>query len=130
MHDFTRLRVWDEAREIAVAVYELTEGLPSDERFGLISQLRRSAVSIGANIAEGSSRASNQDFARFIGIAAGSAAEVEAHLLIARALHLADDGLCQQVVDRTRALRRMLRALQRRLEQGGPTSDPLAPNPP
>lgn len=76
MFNFERLEVWQKAIAFADEVYAVTRSLPTDERFGLTSQMRRAAVSISSNIAEGSSRFSNNDFARFIEYATGSVFEV------------------------------------------------------
>lgn len=86
MQDFKNLMVWQKAHACVLVVYQLTKRFPDDERFGLTSQLRRSVASIPANLAEGCGRGSDQDFARFVQIAMGSAAEVEYHLLLARDL--------------------------------------------
>ena len=86
MQDFHNLLVWQKAHAATLLVYRLTKRFPDDERFGLTSQLRRSAASISANLAEGCGRGSDQDFARFVQIAMGSAAEVEYHLLLAKDL--------------------------------------------
>lgn len=75
MHNFRHIEAWKLAREAAVLTYKLTERFPASERFGMITQLRKAAVSIGANIAEGSKRGTNRDFAHFLTIAEGSAAE-------------------------------------------------------
>lgn len=77
IQSFKQLVVWQRAMELAEEVYRLTESLPSSERFGLISQIRRSAVSIPSNIAEGRQRGTRKDFAQFLRIADGSAAELE-----------------------------------------------------
>ncbi len=84
MFNFERLEVWHKAIEFADAVYSATRSFPSDERFGLTNQMRRAAVSISSNIAEGSSRNSRKDFARFIEIATGSVFEVVSQSFIAR----------------------------------------------
>ncbi len=76
MFNFEKLDVWQEAIDFADLVYDLTGAFSSDERFGLTNQMRRAAVSISSNIAEGSSRASRPDFARFVEIASGSLFEV------------------------------------------------------
>ena len=76
MFNFEKLDVWQEAINFVDLIYELTGAFPSDERFGLTNQMRRAAVSISSNIAEGSSRASRTDFARFVEIASGSLFEV------------------------------------------------------
>lgn len=83
MQDFRNLTVWQDAHALVLRLYRLTEGFPSSERFGLASQLQRSAASIPANLAEGSSRGSDADFARFVQYALGSAAETRYHLLLA-----------------------------------------------
>jgi four helix bundle protein len=84
MFGFERLDVWEKAIEFADAVYAVTRDFPSDERFGLTNQMRRAAVSISSNIAEGSSRNSRKDFARFIEIATGSVFEVVSQSYISR----------------------------------------------
>ena len=84
MFGFERLAVWRKAIEFADTVYSVTRKFPLDERFGLTNQMRRSAVSISSNIAEGSSRHSSKDFARFIEIATGSLFEVISQSFISR----------------------------------------------
>ena len=76
MFNFEKLDTWNEAIEFADLVYSLTRNFPAEERFGLTNQMRRAAVSISSNIAEGSSRTSRADYARFIEIATGSVFEV------------------------------------------------------
>jgi four helix bundle protein len=84
MFRFDKLDVWHKAIEHASRVYEFTRKFPSDERFGLTSQMRRSAVSVSSNIAEGSGRTSDADFARFLEIAYGSLMEVVSQAKIAK----------------------------------------------
>lgn len=84
MSDFKQLAVWQKAHEATLEVYKITRSFPSDERFGLTSQIRRAAVSIGSNLAEGRGRKSDADFARFVRIALGSAYELQYQLLVAR----------------------------------------------
>jgi four helix bundle protein len=92
MRDFHGLIVWQKAHAIAIKIYQLTQRFPDGERFGLTSQLRRSAASIGSNLAEGCGRGGEAEFARFVQIAMGSASEVEYQLLLARDLgYLASD---------------------------------------
>ena len=86
MRNFRELKVWQKAHGLTLAVYRATRAFPSEEKFGLTSQLRRAAASVPANIAEGCGRNTEKDFARFLGIAAGSASEAEYHLLLARDL--------------------------------------------
>src|SRR5258708_40370008 len=90
MEDFKNLKVWQKAHALALRVYQETRSFPKDEMYGLTSQMRRAAVSIGANIAEGSGRRSDGEFVRFLQIARGSAAELEQHLLLSRDLKILD----------------------------------------
>ena len=83
MQDFRKLDVWQQARLLAVSVYEATSQFPTSEEFALKSQLRRASISICANIAEGRGRPGDADFRRFLGVAMGSASELECELLIA-----------------------------------------------
>lgn len=76
MFGFEKLEIWQKSIAFADSVYAITRHFPSDERFGLTNQMRRAAVSISSNVAEGSSRISHKDFARFIEIASGSLYEV------------------------------------------------------
>jgi four helix bundle protein len=84
MFNFEKLDVWRKAIRFADSVYAITRAFPDDERFGLTAQMRRAAVSISSNIAEGSSRHSRDDYARFLEIAAGSVFEVVSQSFIAR----------------------------------------------
>ena len=83
MHRFKDLKVWQKARELVPLVYSLTNQFPAKERFGLITQINRSAVSIPSNIAEGAGRNSNKEFNNFLGIAIGSSCELETQLIVA-----------------------------------------------
>ena len=83
MHRFKDLEIWKKSRLFCSNIYSITSKFPESEKFGLTNQLRRSSVSIPSNIAEGSSRKSNKDFARFLQITLGSAYEIETQLLIA-----------------------------------------------
>lgn len=86
MRAHEKLDAWKKAVEFVVAVYRVTESFPKDEKFGLTSQIRRAAVSIPANIAEGAARSSNKEYLHFISIAQGSSSELETELLIAQKL--------------------------------------------
>jgi four helix bundle protein len=83
MHKFKELEIWKKSRLFCSEIYKITSNFPDSEKFGLTNQLRRASVSIPSNIAEGSSRSSNKDFARFLQITLGSAYEIETQLLIA-----------------------------------------------
>ncbi len=91
MHRFKDLEIWKKSRLFCSEIYSITSKFPDSEKFGLTNQLRRASVSIPSNIAEGSSRKSNKDFARFLQITLGSAYEVETQLLIAFDLKFIDN---------------------------------------
>jgi len=118
MQNFQNLRVWRSAHEIAVNVYELTASFPRQEQFGLVSQIRRAATSIPANIAEGCGRGSDADFARLLQIAAGSASELEYHLLLSRDLKILVERDYQTLIARLGETRKMLSALIQKLQSG------------
>lgn len=86
MKNYKQLIVWQKGVELVQQAYLLTRELPSDEKFGLISQINRSAVSIPANIAEGSSRDSDKDYGRFLQIALGSAFELQTYCILIKKL--------------------------------------------
>ncbi|MGA2251845.1 four helix bundle protein [Terracidiphilus sp.] len=83
---FRDLAVWQSSVEAALTIYKLTASFPDSEKFGLVNQLRRSAVSVPSNIAEGYGRASRGEYVHFLGIARGSNSEIETQLVIARGL--------------------------------------------
>ena len=78
-----RFKVWQRSEELVVECYRLSAALPTEEKFGLVSQIRRAASSVPANIAEGFGRWNGRDFARFLAIASGSLRELETHLIVA-----------------------------------------------
>ena len=86
MQDFRNIIAWKKSHEFVLLVYKLTKGFPSAEQFGITSQIRRASLSIPSNIAEGSCRGSDKDFARFLQISMGSASEVDYLLILARDL--------------------------------------------
>src|SRR5215218_10090217 len=108
MGDFRRLRVWRAAHRLTISIYRATERFPSAERFGLASQLRRSAASIGANLAEGCGRGSDADASRCFQIAFGSACEVLNHTVLARDLGLVGPEQYDEIERQAEPVRRML----------------------
>jgi four helix bundle protein len=109
--DFKDLRVWSKAHSLTIGIYKATMGFPREELFGITSQMRRAASSIGANIAEGSGRRSDGELTRFLHIARGSAAELEYHLLLARDLELLSDSTHISLAKQTDEVQRMLTSL-------------------
>jgi four helix bundle protein len=82
MHNFKKLSIWIKSVDFVTEIYKVTSTFLDNERFGLISQLQRAAVSVPANISEGSAKSSNKDFARFLEISLGSTFELETELLV------------------------------------------------
>ena len=111
MKNYKDLVVWQKAHEMTLGIYGATRVFPKEELYGLTSQLRRSAASIGANIAEGSGRRSNNEICRFLQIARGSASETEYHILLAHDLRLLPEGEFQSFSRQADEVQRMLTAL-------------------
>ena len=116
MKDFKELRVWSKAHQLTVFIYNLTRAFPRDEIYGLTSQVRRSAASIGANIAEGCGRRPDGEMARFLQIARGSASETEYHLLLAKDLGFLSEGDFRKTEQRVVEVQRMLTALVQKVQ--------------
>ncbi len=116
MRDFRDLKVWDKSHQLTLGVYQATATFPQEERYGLTSQIRRAAVSISANIAEGCGRNGEAELARFLQIALGSASELEYHLLLAQDLGYLDTiqekDLASEVVEVKRMLTSFIQKLK------------------
>lgn len=109
MRPHEKLDVWKNSVELVTRIYDATRQFPSDERYGLTSQIRRAAVSIPANLAEGAARMHDKEFLNFISIAQGSSSELETELLIANNLgYLKDDELLRIVNDVNLVARQMI----------------------
>ncbi len=117
MQRFTDLKVWQRAHAMALEIYRVTAAFPSDERFGLISQIRRAAVSVSANIAEGAKRRHPADFARFLNVAEGSIAEVECLTLLAKDLKYLSDDAAKPLMSEAEEISRMLNALREKVTE-------------
>ena len=117
MFNFEKLDVWQEAIQFADLVYELSGDFPADDRFGLTNQMRRAAVSISSNIAEGSSRMSRTDFARFVEIATGSLFEVVSQTTIALRRKLLGPDNYNRIYAAAEKQSKMLSGLRRSLSQ-------------
>ena len=115
MKDYRDLQVWRKAHELTLAVYRATQGFPADEKYGLTSQLRRSASSIPSNIAEGCGRGSDTDFARCCQIAMCSACEANYQLLLSRELGYLPEADHARLDGAVNEVQRMLSALLARL---------------
>lgn len=118
MQDFQQLRVWQAAHQQVLHVYRATRSFPEEERYGLTSQIRRAAVSVAANIAEGCGRHSRRDVAQFFQIAMGSASEVQYHVLLAHDLGFLNEGDYAVLKKRATDVKRMLAGLISRARGG------------
>jgi four helix bundle protein len=108
MRDFRSLKVWEKAHELALAIYQATAAFPREEVYGLTSQMRRAAVSVPTNIAEGCGRNTEAELARFLEVAMGSASELEYLLLLAHDLKLLNDLDHARLSAQTEEVKRML----------------------
>lgn len=115
IRNYRDLIVWQKAMDLVTAVYQVTATFPSDERFGLISQMRRAAVSIPSNIAEGQGRDSSQEFKHFLSISYGSLCELQTQLLLSERLSFLDVPTLQATLDRTDEVGRLLNGLSNSL---------------
>ncbi|MBI5464033.1 MAG: four helix bundle protein [Ignavibacteriales bacterium] len=122
MRNFRELEVWNIGVEIAEKVYELAAKLPAEEKFGLKSQLQRSAVSIPSNIAEGCSRDSNAEFKRYLQIAIGSSYELETQLILTRNLRLLNAGSVEVILERVSQEQRKLNSFIGKVRAQQPNS--------
>ena len=111
MKNFRELVVWQKAHQLTLDTYRVTSHFPKEELFGLTSQLRRATASIAANIAEGCGRSGEAEFARFLQIAAGSANEVEYHLLLAHDLTYLTPADYARLSNNVTEIKRMLASL-------------------
>jgi four helix bundle protein len=108
MRPHEKLDVWKMSVDMVVRVYECTKSFPSEEKFGLTSQIRRAAVSIPANIAEGAGRQHDREFIQFLSIAQGSSSELETELLIAHKLGYLDENMHAQIYEEVNTIARMI----------------------
>ena len=127
MRNFRRLDVGLRARELVSDIYSVTASFPMEERFGLTSQVRRAAISVVANIAEGCGRSTDSDFARFLDIAQGSLHEVDAELTVAADLGFTPQRDVEQLQSDIGQLRKMLHGLAVSI-RGGTYRAPKAPD--
>jgi four helix bundle protein len=117
MHNFEKLKVWQKAMDIAEEVYKLCLLLPDDEKFNLVHQIKKCAVSIPSNIAEGSGRNHNKEFIQFLGIANGSTFELITQLILAKRLKLVSEEIVQPIINQLVEVSNMSFSFQKTLNQ-------------
>lgn len=115
MHNYKQLKVWEKAIELVVDVYKATAEFPKEEKYGLISQMRRSAVSIPSNIAEGAGRNSDKEFCHFLSNAHGSSFELETQIIVSEKLNLLEKETCDNLCMKLSEVQRMNFTLQQKL---------------
>ncbi|MCA9386857.1 four helix bundle protein [Candidatus Dojkabacteria bacterium] len=112
---YNNLQIYKRALALSKEVYVVTNEFPSDERFGLISQIRRAAVSVFSNIAEGSARGSNKDFSRFLSMAVGSITEVQAQFEFAVSMSFISQEKVKHILDEIIEVRKMITSYQNKI---------------
>src|SRR5689334_16114331 len=125
------LIVWQDSMDLVVAIYHITASFPREERYSLVDQLRRAAVSVPSNIAEGHGRSRTGDYLRHLSVAVGSLSEVETQIQIARRLEYIGDDDQSRLLDSCNSIAKMLggliRSLRKRLE-AGPGHQKISPD--
>ena len=119
MHNYKKLMVWQDAVDFSVKLYHATKTFPADERFGLISQLRRASVSIPSNIAEGAGRNSRKSFAGFLDVSLGSSFELETQLLISKKVGYLTEVVFDELMRELSRIQKMIVSFRKRLITGG-----------
>jgi len=115
-NSYQNLIVWQKAVDLVVEVYKTTAEFPSEEKFGLVSQMRRCAVSIPSNIAEGSQRRTKKSFSQFIAISKGSCAELETQIIISQKLGYFDESKQKKLIGKNVEIMKMLSSLYAKLQ--------------
>jgi four helix bundle protein len=123
MHNFKELKIWTKALDLSMSVYKVTASFPKDDRFGLISQIKRSAVSIPSNIAEGAGRNSDKEFIYFLSVANGSAYEIQTQLLISNKLNFLKDNVLESMLNELDEIQKMNYNFQKILKKNSFKTD-------
>ncbi len=117
MHNFEKLLFWQKSIELAKEVYTICVELPKDEQFGLISQIKRAAVSIPSNIAEGAGRSNDREFYHFLGIANASSFELQTQLILTRELNLLNAEKVNSLISNLNEIQRMIYSFKSNLKK-------------
>jgi len=116
MHNYKELLVWEKARKIVKEIYLATQVFPDAEKFGLTSQMRRSAISIPSNIAEGSGRTTNKDFAYFLSVALSSAYELETQVILSGDLGFLKKDIEESLLKKLNEIQKMIYVFKRKMQ--------------
>ncbi|MDH5366999.1 MAG: four helix bundle protein [Cyclobacteriaceae bacterium] len=116
-NNFKEFKVWQKSRALVKDVYILLRAFPDDEKFGLISQMKRAAISIPSNIAEGTGRGTNKDFNRFLYISLGSSYELETQFILSQDLEFIKDEKAHEIINNISEVQRMIHGLIQSLDK-------------
>jgi four helix bundle protein len=116
MHHLKELKIWQKSVELSIAIYKVIKHFPKEETYGLTSQIRRAAVSIPSNIAEGAGRDSQKEFVHFLSIANGSAYELQTQLLIAHRLNFIEADTLKALLNELDEIQKMIYTFQKHLQ--------------
>jgi len=119
IRSYRDLKVWQKSMDLAVRTYELTRTFPSEEKYGIVSQMRRAAASVPANIAEGQARRSTKEFIQMLGIARGSLAEIETFVALSERLGMTRSETSESLLEDCAEINRMMNGLMRALSSRG-----------
>ena len=116
MHNYNNLQIWQQAINLVVEIYQLTNTFPVEEKYGLVSQMHRAAVSIPSNIAEGAGRDSDKEFSHFISISIGSMYELQTQVVLCERLGFIDHTQCTKIREELDNLQRMAPSFKNKLD--------------
>ena len=116
MRNFQELSIWQRSHSLTLKIYEITRSFPSDEIFGVTSQMRRSSSSVPTNIAEGCGRESNADLIRFLTIASGSVSELQYQILLSKDLGYINQSIYLEITNETIEIRKMIYSFIQKLK--------------
>ena len=120
MHNYKNLHIWQEGINLARKIYEVTGNFPANEKYGIVSQMTRAAVSIPSNIAEGAGRNSNKDFANFLSIAIGSIFELHTQIAICEQIGYINEETTKQLEQQIYTLQQQITTYKQRIEGSAP----------
>lgn len=127
MHNYKNLHIWQEGINLARKIYEVTATFPDNEKYGIVSQMTRAAVSIPSNIAEGAGRNSNKDFANFLSIAIGSIFELHTQMAICEQIGYINEETTKQLEQQIYTLQQQITTYKQRIEGSAPRQGEISP---
>lgn len=116
MNNYKELKLWQKSVDLAVKIYQVTASFPREEMYGLTSQIKRSAVSVSSNIAEGAGRNTKKDFNNFLGISNGSSCELDTQLIVASRVNFLEESILINLQNEITEIQKMNWALKRSLK--------------